>query len=131
MVPSIGGEAGFLAQFALGALTRRFRQMAASGGNLVEPSADRVTVLREHRDGAVAIERDNRACAGMTNDGEVDCDAVGERGALDADVDDVEFKDGAAIGGHGDKDAARGIAAQVAGELPDSGGRAIIRIGRL
>ncbi len=40
---------------------------------------------------------DDRTRAGVADDREVDGDAVGQVGALDTDIDDAEFQDGAAM----------------------------------
>ena len=59
-----------------------------------------MTILRQQRNGAVGVNRDDRARTGMADDGEIDRYAVGQRGALDAEIDHAKFQYGAAVMGH-------------------------------
>ena len=86
MVPSRGRDARFLAEFAACACERVFAGVAASGGNLAHPAADGVAILTQHRNRHVGIQRDNRARAGMADDGELDLHAAEQFGGLDPKI---------------------------------------------
>ncbi len=99
MVPSRGRDAGLFAEFAPRAFERVLAGVAASRGNLPHPAADRVPILTQHRNIQVGIriECDDRAGAGMPDDGEIDLHASGQRRALDAEVNDTQFENWPAI----------------------------------
>ena len=92
MVPSRGRDACLFAEFAPRAFERVLAGVAASRGNLAHPAADRVTILTQHRDRHVVIQRDDRARTGMTDDGEIDLHAAGQRRGLDAEINDTQFQ---------------------------------------
>ncbi len=101
MIPSLRSETRLFAQFALSTLKRRFSPVAAAGRNFMQPAANRMAILSQHRDRTVVIERDHRAGPGMANYGKVDSYAVGQSGILHANIDYTQFQYRAALGSHG------------------------------
>ena len=61
------------------------------------PSADRVTVLREHRDRTVLVQRHDRAGSGMANYGQIEFQAIGQRDTLEPKIDHANFQNRATV----------------------------------
>ncbi len=68
LVPASGAHAGFLGQFADGALDRRLAAVELAGRQFVQPAAGRVPELAQQADAPVGVQRDDRGPAGMVRD---------------------------------------------------------------
>ena len=57
-------------------------------------------ILSQHRDVSAIIKGDDRGRTRMPNHREVDLDAIGKRGMLDADIDHSQFQNLPPLGIH-------------------------------
>src|SRR5262245_9290579 len=78
IIPAPRAQPSLLSQFTCCARKGRLHPLAAARGDLPMPSTNRVTILREHRDTIVSVQRHDRSGTWMPNHGKLEACSIGQ-----------------------------------------------------